>query len=110
MQHKKQKLIYDVLYAIEEIESFIDHKSLMDFVGDRFLQAAIERKIEIIGEALRRLCSIDQTVAENISDVERIIGMRNIIAHGYDVVEPEIIWTAIEKHIPILKEEISKIR
>jgi uncharacterized protein with HEPN domain len=34
---------------------------------------------------------------------ERIIGFRNIISHGYDVIDPELVWDAIQNHLPVLK-------
>ena len=63
----------------------------------------------MIGEALSRLKAIAPGLLARISDSDRIIGMRNIIAHGYDVIDADIIWTALKDHLPVLKVQISEL-
>jgi uncharacterized protein with HEPN domain len=72
------------------------------------LQRAIERDLEIIGEAIRKIIEIDSSIT--ISSAKNIIGLRNIISHAYDSVEPEMIWGIIQNNIPILASEINKIK
>jgi uncharacterized protein with HEPN domain len=74
---------------------------------NRLLQAAVERKFEIIGAALNRIKSVDSEFVENITAYRRIIGFRNIIAHGYDIVECEVVWATVKKHLPLLKQEVT---
>ena len=64
--------------------------------------------MEIIGEAIRKIIEIDPTI--NITSSKNIIGLRNIISHAYDSVEPEMIWGIIQNNIPLLAEEINKIK
>jgi uncharacterized protein with HEPN domain len=64
--------------------------------------------LEIIGEAIRKIIEIDPTI--NITSSKNIIGLRNIISHAYDSVEPEMIWGIIQNNIPLLAEEINKIK
>jgi uncharacterized protein with HEPN domain len=72
------------------------------------LQRAIERDLEIIGEAIRKIIEIDPSIT--ITSAKNIIGLRNIISHAYDSVEPEMIWGIIQNNIPVLAEEIKKIK
>lgn len=65
---------------------------------------AFERLFEIIGEATR--CLIAEQSDIPISNTDKIIGMRNIIAHGYDVVNYRVLWQAWLDHIPVLKAEV----
>ena len=107
MPHRIKKLLADISLSIEEVEEFCKAKSFEDFEADRLLQVAIERELEIIGEALNRLYRVDEENIENrISEFGNIIGLRNIIAHGYDVVDVAIIWDVVRNHLPILKLEI----
>lgn len=68
------------------------------------LKRAIEREYEIIGEALNRITKIDPDI--EISDIRKIISLRNRVIHGYDIVDDTIIWGIIVKYMPILKKEI----
>lgn len=110
MPHSIQKIFEDILLAIGDLEDFSKNKKLSDYQKDRLLQAGIERQIGIIGEALNRLKSIHPGSLESITDSHRIIGMRNILAHGYDVIDDKIVWEAVQSHIPLLKKEILSFR
>ena len=72
------------------------------------MQRAIERDLEIIGEAIRKIIEINPTIT--ITSAKNIIGLRNIISHAYDSVEPEMIWGIIQNNIPVLADEIKKIK
>ena len=71
------------------------------------MQRAIERNLEIIGEAINRILKIDENIP--IQDVKKIIDTRNKIAHGYNQVDNIIIWGIVIKHLPILKSEVEKL-
>jgi uncharacterized protein with HEPN domain len=68
------------------------------------LRRAVERELEIIGEAMYRINKIDPDV--QISSKNQMIGMRNRVIHGYDKIDDEIIWGTIVRHIPVLKIQI----
>ena len=110
MQHKILKYLLDIESVINEIESIKikSENNFEIFKSDIILQRAIERDLEIIGEAIRKILEIDSTIV--ISSSKNIIGLRNIISHAYDSVEPEMIWGIIQKNIPILYNEINIIR
>jgi uncharacterized protein with HEPN domain len=101
--------LYDILKAIDEIESFFS-ASPRDFSAyqkDTKTKRAIERNIEIIGEAMTRILGSDDKI--ELSNSRKIVDTRNRIIHGYDTVSDEIIWGITIKHLPILKAEIKKL-
>ncbi len=72
------------------------------------MQRAIERELEIIGEAVRKIIELHPDF--EISSSKKIIGLRNIISHAYDSIEPELIWGIIQRDIPKLSDEIQKLK
>jgi uncharacterized protein with HEPN domain len=109
MRHDPKKLYEDILRAIDETECFCRHKTIEDFRTDRALQLVIERELEIIGEAVARLQREYSDLAEQITDAYKIVGLRNVLAHGYDILEYEILWDVVENKLPVLKQEIDKL-
>jgi len=101
--------LYDILKAINEIESFfVDRpRDFSAYQKDIRTKRAIERNIEIIGEAMNRILSTDDSI--ELSNSRKIVDTRNRIIHGYDSVSDEIIWSITIKHLPILKAEIEKL-
>ena len=106
MRHNSQKLYEDILRAINETQSFCHGKSFDEFKADRGLQLAVERELEIIGEALIRLRRDHPSLAACIADIDKIIGLRNVLAHGYDILEYEILWDVVENKLQNLKRDI----
>ena len=101
--------LYDILAAIEEIESFFSDcpKRYADYCSDVRSKRAVERNIGIIGEAMHRILQQDNTV--EISNARKIVDARNRIIHGYDSVSDETVWGIVIKHIPYLKVEIKNL-
>lgn len=109
MNDEIRKHLIDILQAVEEIETFVHEMDLAAYKKSYITQRAVERNFEIIGEALNRIRKIDEEFLEKISEHNRIIGFRNILIHGYDVIDEIIVWKAVENHLPILKREIKDI-
>lgn len=109
MPHNPHKLYEDILLAAEELLGFCRGKTFQDFQKDRGLQLIVERELEIIGEALVRLRRDYPDRAELIQDVHNIIGLRNVLAHGYDILEHEILWDIVENKIHALKTDIQEL-
>lgn len=110
MQPRVLKYILDIQQVIQEIETIKTHSknNFILFKENFIFQRAVERDLEILGEAIRKIIELDPTI--NIDSAKNIIGLRNLIAHAYDSVEPEIIWGIIQNNIPVLAEEIKKIK
>lgn len=104
-----KKLLEDMRRAAELINKFVAGKTLADYETDSMLRAAVERQFEIIGEALNRLIKTDPSIAARITGTPRIIAFRNILIHGYDLVDCEIVWDVIETHLPVLSKEVEAL-
>ena len=106
MDNEIKTWLFDVLNAIMEIDSFfIDTpKEFSTYKNNLRTRRAVERNIEIIGEALNRVIVRDDTI--NITNARKIIDTRNRIIHGYDSVSDEIIWGITINHIPLLQTEV----
>ena len=109
MKDQIRKNLFDILQAIEEIQGFTEGMDFSVYKNSPVTQRAVERDFEIIGEALNRIKRIDEKVIDNVSEHHRIIGFRNILIHGYDMVDEMIVWNAVENHLPILMKEIQKL-
>ena len=109
MQPDVKKCLFDIFDAGKSIVEYTSGFAYLDFLDSSLVQAAVERKFEIIGEALNRIERLDQTVLDGISEHQRIIGFRNIIAHGYDAIDTEMVWDAVENHLPRLMDEVQKL-
>ena len=110
MQLKILKYLLDIESVISEIETIKQRvgNDFNSFKEDVILQRAIERELEIIGEAVRNLIELHPEI--QISSPKKIIGLRNIISHAYDSIEPELIWGIIQRDVPQLSNEIQKIK
>jgi uncharacterized protein with HEPN domain len=79
---------------------------LAQYLENRLLRQAVERNFEIIGEALNRLYRADPETAGRIGDTPRIVAFRNILAHGYDTIDHEIVWYLIRQDLPDLLQTV----
>lgn len=93
--------LLDILESAKIILSHLGDKSQSDFADDIKCQDAVIRRLEIIGEAARR---ISQTSRDEHSHLpwQEMIGMRNVMIHEYDGVDHEIIWQTIQNDLPKL--------
>lgn len=100
--------LWDMLQACREIASFTRDTALEDFLGDRKLVLAVERSLEIIGEAAGR---ISETFRVSHDEVpwRNIRGMRNILAHEYGQVNHEIVYKTVRDEIPMLRANLEKL-
>ena len=102
MWPKAPKLLEDIRDAAAFIRETVRGRSLNDYQRDRVLRQAIERNFEIIGEALNRLVQHDPDTAARISKHRRIIDFRNVLIHGYDLIDHRVVWSTIDEEVPIL--------
>nr|VFK63511.1 MAG: Uncharacterized conserved protein, contains HEPN domain [Candidatus Kentron sp. UNK]VFK70848.1 MAG: Uncharacterized conserved protein, contains HEPN domain [Candidatus Kentron sp. UNK] len=106
MRHDADICIQDAIHACELILEFTAGYSLQQYQADPRTKAAVEREFEIIGEALNRVSKIDSRKLEPITDWQQIIQFRNVIAHGYDIVEDRLVLESIREDLPTLLSEL----
>jgi uncharacterized protein with HEPN domain len=109
MPHSPPILLEDIRQAAQRIQDFTAGRSLHDYQTDELLRAALERFFIIIGEALSRLEKVDIAQVNQISEYRRIIGFRNVLVHGYEMIDDQIVWQTIQQHVPILKAQVEKL-
>ncbi len=109
MEVEIKSWLYDMLNAIIEIESFIETMpdDFNAYQNDLRTRRAIERNIEIIGEAMKRILQKDENF--QLTHSRKIVDTRNRIIHGYDSVSDEMIWSIVKSQLPVLKSEISTL-
>ena len=109
MNEKVLKSLFDIKISIYEIDSFLPsgRLSLDQYKSNLILKRAVERNLEIIGEAMNRILKEDP--GYEIENARRIVGLRNQIIHGYDSVSDENIWGIVINHLPNLKIEVDRL-
>ncbi len=109
MNEKVLKSLYDIQLAIAETDSFIEMipNDFEEYGRHSVIKRAVERNLEIIGEAMHRILLEDP--AFPLDNARRIYGLRNQIIHGYDTISDEIIWAILHNHLPKLKAEVSDL-
>lgn len=109
MKDEIREYFEDILKEAQEIKEFTSNKDYDKYSKDRLLKAGVERKFEIIGEAMNRIKNQDDDILEKIREYRSIISFRNILAHGYDIVEDRIVWGIIESNLQMLIEDVEKV-
>jgi uncharacterized protein with HEPN domain len=110
MDNKINAWLEDIIKCIDEIFEFLpEERNFFNYQGDIKTKKAVERNIEIIGEAVNRISKYENSNIE-IKNAQQIIGTRNRIAHEYDSISDEVIWTIILRELPKLKAEINDLR
>lgn len=108
MESEIEAWLEDINQAIDEIISFLpEKKDFFEFQKDLKGKRAIERNIEIIGEAINRILKTKSDFP--ITNARKIIDTRNRISHGYDTVSDDIIWAIVVRDLDKLKSEVTKL-
>ena len=108
MDDRILKWLFDIKFAIEEIDSYFDNseRDFFKYKENLMLKRAVERDLEIIGEAINRIIKRDPKFEDKITNAKAIIGLRNQVIHAYDNISDENIWSVLLIHLPKLKGEI----
>ncbi|MCM1348585.1 MAG: DUF86 domain-containing protein [Firmicutes bacterium] len=103
------KYLEDVRLACEDVEYFfVDYPNRFDvFSNDRLMIRAVERSVEIMGEAINRILRREPDF--NLPNARVIVQTRNRVIHSYEKVENEFLWGLVKRHIPKLKADVERI-
>ncbi len=104
-----RKYLYDILNSCQFIGEFTRGKTVEDYKLDRAFRSALERELQIIGEAIMQLDNVAPNVAEKIPEYRNIIGFRHVLVHGYDALDPATVWNVVETKINGLSHKIQSI-
>jgi uncharacterized protein with HEPN domain len=111
MDERILKWLFDVKMAVDEIDSYFvnEQKDFFKYRKNVMLKRAIERNLEIIGEAINRIITRDATFDNKITNAKAIIGLRNQVIHAYDSISDETIWSILINHLPKQKIEVENL-
>jgi len=109
MRLEAKKHLEDARCAAELVVEFTTGKTRSDYEDDVLLRSGVERQFEIIGAALNRLRNEAADVSEQIPNHRRIVAFRNILIHGYDVVDNDVVWDVIQGDLPVLLEQVTTL-
>lgn len=102
------KLLTDIKNAIENIDIHLDYKRDFDiYLSSITKQRAVERELEIIGEATNKLLKVNPNIQISYSRI--IVDLRNKLIHSYDNVNSIVIWKIIVIDIPTLFQEVKML-
>lgn len=100
MQRDPRAFLWDAREAALAIQSFTADVDAAAYAGNPLVQAAVERKFEVIGEALNQLSKQDAALAARIPDLALIVAFRNQLIHGYAKVQPATVWNIAQRALP----------
>ena len=109
MTDKVPKLLFDALAAIGSAQEFMDACSLDQYAHDKMRRSAVERQLEVLGEACSRLARIEPALVDKVQNLKLAIDLRNRIIHGYDAVDDEIVYLTVTEDMDALKADLTQL-
>lgn len=111
MDERILKWLYDIKLAGQEINLYFEkkEKNFFEYQKNTMLKRAVERDLEIIGEAVNRILKRDSSFIDKIQNAKAIIGLRNQIIHAYDNISDENIWSILIHHLPQLISNVDEL-
>lgn len=109
MPRDARAYLWDIRQAADAIDRFISGVDAAAFVDSELIRSAVERKFEIIGEALNQLVKVDPAIASRIPDCKAIISFRNLLIHGYAAVDHERVLGIARSSLPTLTAAVNAL-
>jgi uncharacterized protein with HEPN domain len=110
MPHREpEKYLYDMLSSCEFLIDFTAGKTIDNYIKDRAFRSALERELQIIGEALIQLEEVAPEIAEQIPEYQNIIGFRHVLVHAYANLDPATVWNVVETKLEILAKTLKSL-
>lgn len=107
MNSAARSRLHDALQACRAILDFVRGRTFEEYERSLLLRSAVERQFEIVGEALRQAELADSSVRIHVSHLWQIVGLRNRLIHGYDVVDQQLVWSIVRDEVPPLVEQLT---
>ena len=109
MARDPRAFLWDVRESADAILRFTAARTEREYRQDEMLRAAVERHFEIIGEALNRLTRANPALATRIPGARQAIAFRNLLIHGYAVVDDATVWRTVRDDLPGLRETVAEL-
>ena len=109
MPRDPRAFLWDVREAARAIQSFTAGLTASSYAENAMVQAAVERKFEIIGEALGQLAKADATLAARVAELPQMVAFRNQLIHGYATVNVSTVWNISQTALPVLIDTVQTL-
>lgn len=109
MRREASAFLWDVQQAAALIREFVSGHHFETFSANALIRSGVERQFEIIGEALNQLSKIAPDVAASIPNVAQIVGFRNVLIHGYAVLDKAVVWKVVQEDLGRLEEVVQQL-
>lgn len=108
ISNEEKKLLTDIINSINSIDEHLENRRVFDeYLTNKTKRRAVERELEIIGEAMSKLLKINPKIS--LSYARLIVDLRNKVIHAYDTIDDVIVWKIVTKDIPILFGEVNNL-
>ena len=108
MNIEEKKLLLDIREAASSIDEHQEKRRIFsEYTANKTKRRAVERELEIIGEALNQLLKLNPNIT--ISYTRQIVNLRNKVIHAYDTIDDTIIWKIVMVDVPILLTEVQAL-
>jgi uncharacterized protein with HEPN domain len=101
--------LFDIQRACQLITQFISGTTLPDYAADPKTRSAVERQLEIIGEALGQMLKLFPEMGHQFPEAPRIISFRNYLIHGYASVSNQVVWGILAGNLPELAAKVEEL-
>ncbi len=109
MNERAKKRLRDARLACDRVIELAENETLETYAASDMRRWAIERQLEVIGEALGVAVREDDIVSRLIPETRFMVGLRNKISHGYDGISDEVVWDTVVTDIPVLLAKIEEL-
>jgi uncharacterized protein with HEPN domain len=99
LRHERRAYIWDARRAGEAVLRYVHGRTLEDYRADDYFRSAVERQLQNVGEAITQLARVDAETAARIPDMRRIVAFRNVLVHGYAVLDHDVVWNVIHEQL-----------
>jgi uncharacterized protein with HEPN domain len=100
LHHEPRTYLWDARRAGDAVLRYVRGRTLDDYRADDYFRSAVERQLQNVGEAIAQLARLDAETAARIPDMRRIVAFRNILVHGYALLDHDLVWNVIHEHLP----------
>ncbi len=107
MQRDPRAFLWDVQQAAEAITEFTAGLDASGYRASPLIRSAVERQFEIIGEALNRLSKEAPDLADRVPNLRKIVSFRNVLIHGYAVIDDGRVWEIVTSMLPSLRATVT---
>ena len=107
MTNRLPKHLFDALTAVRLAREFSAGVSFAAYEANALVRSAVERQLEILGEACQRMTQLDPDIRHRLPEIGFAIGLRNRIIHGYDRVENVVVYDTLMQDLPTLAKRLA---